>query len=342
MKLIKLTSLILLALLITANAENISASELSSPAVFVEMLQLPGEGNQLLKPSELYFDYNFDELYVLDKGHNRILIFDSLGNYRFEFFSEGRFSAPTDIAVDSKGFIYILANDGPVSTIFKYDFDGLFISAIDFSSISKNNNYIIRNITIDENDHLFIYEHHSKNIFELSENGELITQFAILGNDRKINRDELIIGSIYASDDHIYIPFSNLGSVYKFSKSGELVAVFGTKGSLPGQFSFPQSITINKDLGMLFVVDKHRFIVSCYTLEGKFLGEFGGKGFREGWFYYPTMLAADDLGNIYVGQLFNNMVQKCAIPEWIMSKINKQNMDKATADSSNEPVFSNK
>ncbi len=77
------------------------------PAEFVRFLTLPGEGNHFLRPRTA-LDHHHDELMVVDPGHNRVVIFDPNGTYRFEIAGGERFSMPFDVAVDSEGFIHIL------------------------------------------------------------------------------------------------------------------------------------------------------------------------------------------------------------------------------------------
>jgi hypothetical protein len=69
--------------------------------------------------------------------------------------------------------------------------------------------------------------------------------------------------------------------------------------------------------GTILVLDKHRFNVLCFNRWGKFLGEFGGRGTSPGWFYFPSLLGVDSSDQVYIGQVFLNRVQTCAIPEVI-------------------------
>jgi hypothetical protein len=62
------------------------------------------------------------------------------------------------------------------------------------------------------------------------------------------------------------------------------------------------------------VLDKHRFATVCFNGEGRFLGEFGGQGTAPGWFYHPTWIAVDGADRAYIGQIFQNRIQVCAVP----------------------------
>ena len=58
----------------------------------------------------------------------------------------------------------------------------------------------------------------------------------------------------------------------------------------------------------------------CYTSQGKFVGEFGGKGISPGWFYFPSSLATDALGQVYISQVHLNRVQVCRVPDSIHNR----------------------
>jgi DNA-binding beta-propeller fold protein YncE len=59
----------------------------------------------------------------------------------------------------------------------------------------------------------------------------------------------------------------------------------------------------------MYVVDYMRHTVSAYDKEGKYLFEFGGLGWGEGWFQYPRDIAVDSSGRILIADTFNNRIQ---------------------------------
>ncbi|MCX6832292.1 MAG: hypothetical protein NT028_09200, partial [candidate division Zixibacteria bacterium] len=82
------------------------------------------------------------------------------------------------------------------------------------------------------------------------------------------------------------------------------------------------------------VLDKHRYNVVCFTIDGQFLGEFGGMGFRLGWFYYPNFFALDKLGRCYISQIYLNLVQVCDLPKFIVEKAKSLTIKRSQTDSS--------
>jgi hypothetical protein len=111
--------------------------------------------------------------------------------------------------------------------------------------------------------------------------------------------------------------------VRAYDLTGRPDRVIGQHGSTPGDLAFPVDVAVSRD-GLVLVLDQARFNVVCYAPDGKFLGEFGGKGVSPGWFYRPSLLAIDRDDRVYIGQIFMNRLQVCRIPDFIaMSSSNR-------------------
>ena len=72
------------------------------------------------------------------------------------------------------------------------------------------------------------------------------------------------------------------------------------------------------------VLDKMRFSVLCFAPSGRFLGEFGGKGFRDGWFYHPILLAAVGEDRVIVGQVLDQRVQALRVPDFVFTRLSRE------------------
>ncbi len=73
------------------------------PAEFLRNISIPGQGDQILRPSALHDDRFHDEILIGDPGHNRLVIFTAAGAYKFEFTLNETMTSPRDIATDSQG-----------------------------------------------------------------------------------------------------------------------------------------------------------------------------------------------------------------------------------------------
>jgi DNA-binding beta-propeller fold protein YncE len=288
----------------------------SVPAEFVRGLALPGTLDQFKRPAAITVDANTAEIFVADASNNRIVIFDANGSYRFEFGGRDDFATPLDVAVDSQGFIYVLGTTKEGNRIQRYDFDGTTPHAVQLPELDSADARI-GYICIDEEDRLFLLETTRGSIFILSREGELLSSFELDAREESGEETDAMVGSLHANRGLIYVPISSYGTVQVYDLEGTLVRSLGHQGNNIGELNFPVAVTVRDD-GMVMVLDKHRFNVLCFAQEGNFLGEFGGKGMRPGWFYYPTLLAVDTNGLVYIGQILGHRVDVCRIPNFIL------------------------
>lgn len=287
------------------------------PATYIKDLSLPGFENSFKLSSRILFDDNAQETFVVDKGNSRIVLFDSLQTFRFEFYSQDIYNQPLDMAVDNDGYMYVLGSTANGKQIFKYDFDGVFIKEIEVEGYSETQSSIV-NICADQYNNLYLLDEYSQKIIKLNENGQVIKIISIFANKEiKGLPEEAIFGTMSIQSDFIFLPVSTFGRVLVYDLDGNYIKKIGRAGVLPGELTFPTAVAVSED-GLIYILDKRRFNVVCYTFGDSFLGEFGGLGFRDGWFYFPTTISVDKSNNVYIGQVYNNRIQVCATPEFIL------------------------
>jgi len=294
----------------------VRAAGLSVPAEFVRNLQVPGRANHLLRPSAIFIDHEFNEVFVADPGHNRIAIFDSNGVFRYEFAGGSYFSTPVDVAVDREGYIWVLgtSKDGRKLTVF--DFDGLMPRQVPLPKAADSSTIPMASFDLGPDGEVYLLDEAELRVYVLDSRGSLIRRFDLLADlDAKVRREQ-VLGKLRVQNDRILVPSGSLGRVYVYDLDGRLLRTFGHKGTDQGELNFPVAAVLAPG-GGIFVLDKHRFNVVCYGPDGKFLGEFGGRGSSPGWFYHPTLLDIDDHGLAYIGQIFQNKIQVCRVPDFI-------------------------
>lgn len=302
----------------TPDAALANPTSRSVPAEFVRRLALPGQANDFLRPSAMFVDRTFGEVLVVDPGHNRIVILDDSGTYKFEFAGGDHFTSPLGVVVDSQGQILVLASTPGGRRILRFDFDGVFLNDVDLDTpdgpVTR-----IESIAIDGEDNFYVLDRENVRICVYRQSGEFANAFPLIADLEEKVRREQVFGAIDVSGGAIYVPVPTLGSVLVHAPDGALVRSIGHAGNNVGELNFPVSVAIQDELVM--VLDKHRFNVVCFTLGGKFLGEFGGKGLSPGWFYHPTILELGDRDQVYVGQMFHNKIQICRVPEFITARV---------------------
>lgn len=81
--------------------------------------------------------------------------------------------------------------------------------------------------------------------------------------------------------------------------AGKLVRTMGKRGNGPGDFNFPEGLTVGKD-GRLYVVDALNFRYQVFDADGKFVAMHGQVGQEPGAFARPKSIALDSDGHVYV------------------------------------------
>lgn len=294
-------------------------SVISIPAEFVSQLSLPGNSDHLLRPDKIFFDKSAGELFVVDRGHNRVVIFGENGIYRFEISMNGRCGSIADLAVSSEGYIYVLGSTNHGRRIFRFDFDGLYLGEVTLPEEFTADSLQFSGIAIDGHDRLYLQVQNALRIIRLAADGSFDISISITAQANEDPNLQTSVGPITVSGDNIYLPFPASASVGRYTLDGEFINNIGQRGTTTGGMAFPVAVTA-MDNGMVLVLDKQRFNVQCYTDDGKFVGEFGGKGPSPGWFFYPSRIEAISGDQVYVGQVYQNRVQALRIPKAIQER----------------------
>jgi len=130
-------------------------------------------------------------------------------------------------------------------------------------------------------------------------------------------------GFFVDAKDHIWVTDGHVGGgigndVLEFDASGKLLRTLGTPGVAGGDaktFSEPNAVLVAPD-GTIFVSDGHdagpghNARVVVFDPQGRFLRQWGTHGVGAGQLDVPHCLAMDSRGNLYVGDRWNNRVQK--------------------------------
>ncbi|RLS52804.1 MAG: ATP-binding cassette domain-containing protein [Planctomycetota bacterium] len=109
-------------------------------------------------------------------------------------------------------------------------------------------------------------------------------------------------------DGRVAIADTHYHRVVFFSKEGELLSMFGSQGELPGQFTYPVDL-LQDPQGYLYVAEyggSDR--IQKFTLDGKYVLEFGGLGTNAGQFQRPSGMVWID-SRLYVADAINSRVQ---------------------------------
>jgi sugar lactone lactonase YvrE len=110
--------------------------------------------------------------------------------------------------------------------------------------------------------------------------------------------------SVVASQDGtIFVSDADLGKVIAYSPGGKFLRYF------EGEIQRPAGLAIDRQRGIVYVVDTMGHTVYRYGTDGRRLGSIGRRGEEDGEFNYPTYAFADGKGRLYVTDFLNFRVQ---------------------------------
>ena len=107
---------------------------------------------------------------------------------------------------------------------------------------------------------------------------------------------------------NIYVSTVKDHRVHKFTSQGKYIKSTGSKGTLPGQFDFPNGLRINSQ-EELYVCDSRNNRLQVFNLQLSYKQVFGRPGNEPGQFLFPSDVDFDCNDNIYVCDNYNHRVQ---------------------------------
>ncbi|WP_022853151.1 NHL repeat-containing protein [Thermodesulfatator atlanticus] len=281
----------------------------------IEIITSDDQGQKFSFPAYLAYDPEMDELYVIDTGRARVIVYSP---DLFPIFSMGKgrgLVSPSGLAIDHKGNLYVCeAGRPPESKPHIAVFNGAAIKTreIYFSGFKGAEEFIPRSIAIGKNGNLYVAGLNYPGAIVLSPEGKYLRTISpkdsFIPNEKP--RSALIIDVYVDSSGRLYLLSEEMGRFYVYDENGNFLFKGGQKGGGPGKLSRPRGICADPNQGLIYVVDYLRHSGLAYDYDtGKLMFEFGGRGWTPGWFNYPSDIIVDKFGRIYIADLFNHRVQ---------------------------------
>jgi DNA-binding beta-propeller fold protein YncE len=130
--------------------------------------------------------------------------------------------------------------------------------------------------------------------------------YRFIGDEPGVGRLVLPIGVATSSDGRIFVTDTSLDRVFVYNKEGKTVGAIGETGEFVGA----SGVAIDEKKGIIYIVDARKHQVNIYSLNNyKKLGVLGKRGSDDGEFNFPTNIAVDKEGRLYVVDTGNFRVQ---------------------------------
>ena len=298
----------------------------------------PYEGKELTLEAERSFDQlgvsfprNVEvapdgSLYLLDTGNHRVLHLSPEGNLLNawgEYGSQesggglpGTFNEPWGIGISPEGEVYVA--DTWNHRIQKFTAEGEFL--ISWGRFGQRETpdafWGPRDVAVDENGHVYVADTGNKRIVVFDTEGQFIAEFGDVGYaDGEFDEPS---GLALDGDGNLYVADTWNQRVQVFSPDiNGLAQIFLTKWDVEGWYG--QSLdnkpylTINQD-GMVYASDPELSRIIVYSSTGEVAAVWGMEGQDQSSLFFPTGLAADQEGGIWVSDTKNNRLQYFLTP----------------------------
>lgn len=222
--------------------------------------------------------------------YNYVSQFGNNGN------SNGQFSNPVGITMDSAGDLYVV--DQGNNRIQKFDSNGNYI--MQFGSGLDTPVGVI----VDGFGNIYVASYNNDQVHKYGPAGNLIFLFGISGSGDGEFSGPTHLALDNAGNVYVLDKFNN--RVQKFDPSGNYISQFGSAGSGNGQLNWPSGISIDAS-GNIYIGDSGNNRVQKFMANGNYLLQFGSLG---GAMDHINGLKTDASGNVFVVDDYNSRVQK--------------------------------
>ena len=281
------------------------------------------EGGSFYEPSDIFIDKE-DNIFVADKGNNRIVKLNSHGDYVCSYTAGGSLKAPQGVYFSDFGGLFV-ADTGNQRILNLDDSDSIvevFVKP-DSEILEKNSDFAVNKLYISKQGFLYVIKgqkfmtidannefkgYVGANALSYSLKRTLIRMFA---TDAQKEQLELETAPPYhnfviANDGMIYaVSATDGGQIQKLNVSGE--NIFPTDYISERLFAddgcaiTPEYIDIAVDAyGIISVLERNSGHISQYDQNGNLITIFGGKGDKKGYFQNPSSLAVNSKGELYI------------------------------------------
>jgi len=252
------------------------------------------------------------------------------GAFGVEGTGNGQFEHPRDVAVDSKGDLWVVESRARVQ---EFNERGEYVSQFAIGGVADS-------IAVGVHGDLWVTDSYSHRIDEYTPEGAFVLMVGGEVNETKVEKGgseaEKDVctavsgntcqagkagsgngqfgnggpeGIAVDSKGHVWTSDTYNARLEEFGEAGEFLRVAGSYGSGPGQFEEPQDIAVNA-ANNIYVADWSNNRVTELNESGGYVREFGEHGSGNGQLSQPYGIAVDSQGNVWVGDTANNRVEE--------------------------------
>jgi DNA-binding beta-propeller fold protein YncE len=227
--------------------------------------------------------------------------------------AEGVLRFPEAVAVDTQGNVYVA--DQLSYVVQKFTAAGAFET--EWGSFGGGHGQFgpIGGLATDAAGNVYVVDSSHNRIEKFDPNGTFITQWGHKGSEpgqfsfgSSQDYTKPPGGGIAVAGSFVYVADSGNNRIQRFNLEGGEGMEWGTKGSGPGQFTYPRGVAANASEVLVADDDNHR--IEKFDPDGAYQSAAGSQGTGPGQFAFPYGVALDAAGNVYVADDLGHRVVK--------------------------------
>ncbi len=225
--------------------------------------------------------------------------------------AEGLLRFPEAVALGPEGDSYVA--DQLSFVVQKFTAAGAFVTQWGSYGGGHGQFGPIGGLATDAAGDVYVVDSSHNRIEKFDPNGNFITAWGHTGSalgdfdfGSSLNYTKPPGGGIAVAGSFVYVADSANNRVERFSLEGTEPVAWGTKGSAPGQLSYPRGIAANASEVIVADDDNHR--IEKFSPQGAFETAFGSQGTGPEQFGFPYGVALDAAGNVYVADDINDRI----------------------------------
>jgi streptogramin lyase len=298
-----------------ADYGNDRVEEFNEKAEYMTQFGMKGSGKgefSFYPPVGLAPDMKGD-IWVTDPENDRIekwlLPQVYIPNYVYSFGYEGsgigQFKHPGDVAVDSKGDLWV--TDHGNDRVEEFNERGEYLKEFGSEGTKKGQFKAPDALALDSKGDVWVIDSGNDRVQEFNEKGEPVRAFGSSGSgDGQFSDPE---GIAVDSHNNIWVSDTENSRIQEFNEKGEFLKAVGKWGEEPGDLYEPEGVVIGPG-GDIWVADWRNNRVVEFNEAGEYLREFGSHGSGAGQLDEPYGITLDSSGNVWVGDTGNNRVEE--------------------------------
>ena len=203
----------------------------------------------------------------------------------------GQFCAPTDVAVNQEGCVYVC--DYENDRIQKFSPTGGFVTMWGRTGNGGAGEFAgLEGLTVDSHTNIYVVDSTNNRIQKFTSDGEFITKWTVPASHKR----EFYQPSAIAVDsaDNVYVVASWSHRVWKFASDGRFLASWTSGAASSGEADFPigsSAVAVDRS-GNVYVLNIEHSRLEEFSPEGKLTSIYDIEG---------SCMAVDDTGRLYIG-----------------------------------------